>query len=365
MTASAAAGATIPHSRSSTEPIDPRTPPMVLLARFGPPEERADPDSPILPPTEAEAVAYCRGLADTHYENFSVLSRLVPAEWRDDYAAVYAFCRWADDLGDETGSDDAARARSTRLLAWWREELLACFDHGTPEATSDARPTHPVFVALARTLRARRQRGDNGLTPRPFLDLIDAFEQDQRITAYQTWDQVLDYCKRSADPVGRIVLALGGYAPPEIDPANTQRYRLSDCTCTALQLINFWQDVRRDLLERNRVYIPAQETGITPEMLRAWADRPHDPEARVPYIRALRPLVERTAVLFAEGRRLPGLLDPRLAPIVRLFGLGGEAILRAVERAGCATLWERPRLSRLQKAGLVARAVVLSRLGRP
>jgi phytoene/squalene synthetase len=219
-------------------------------------------------------------------------------------------------------------------------------------------PTHPVYIALARTVRLRRQRGDRALTAAPFHKLIDAFEQDQRITAYRTWDQVIDYCTRSADPVGHIVLALGGYAPPEQEAANAERYRLSDRTCTALQLINFWQDVRRDLLERGRVYLPSEETGITPEMLRDWADRPGDPHARVPYIRALRPLVDRTRAMFAEGRALPGLLDPRLGPIVRLFGSGGEAILRAVDRVGCATLWQRPRLSAAQKLALLARIML-------
>lgn len=326
--------------------LDPRTPPIGLLPVVGPPGER--PDSPRPEFDEPACVAYCRGLADSHYENFSVLSRLVPEEWREDYAAVYAFCRWADDLGDETGRDPAARERSLRLLGWWRSELERC-------AAGDAE--HPVFVALRRTFR----RHAPVLTPRPFLDLIDAFEQDQRVTAYSSWDQLIDYCRRSADPVGRIVLAIGGYGDT---PDNAERYRLSDRTCTALQLINFWQDVRRDLLERDRVYLPSGETGLTPETLRDWADRGRDPTVRVPYIRALRPLVERTGAMFAEGRALPASLDRRLGPIVRLFGLGGEAILRAVERAGCATLWVRPRLTRGQKAGLVLRVAIAKSFGR-
>jgi phytoene/squalene synthetase len=136
---------------------------------------------------------------------------------------------------------------------------------------------------------------------------------------------------------------------------------MSDATCTALQLINFWQDVRRDLLERDRVYLPSIETGVTPQDLRAWIDRGNDPSARVRYICALRPLVDRTAELFALGRPLPGLLDPRLAPIVRLFGLGGEAILSAVQHAGCTTLWHRPRISKARKVWLVGRAMVEAR----
>jgi squalene synthase HpnC len=325
--------------------LDPQIPPLALLPLIGPEGERTE-SAPVM--DEAAAVVYCRGLADSHYENFSVLSRLVPEEWRDDYAAVYGFCRWADDLGDETGRNDAARARSVRLLGWWRDELNRCFA-GQAE--------HPVFLALRRTIGRHSQT----LTSRPFLDLIDAFEQDQRVTAYETWEQVIDYCRRSADPVGRIVLAIGGYGDT---PDNAERYRLSDRTCTALQLINFWQDVRRDLLDRDRVYIPSRDTGITPDMLRDWAHRPDDPTVRVPYILAMRPLVERTAALFAEGRTLPALLDERLAPIVQLFGLGGEAILKAVERIGCATLWERPRLSGFQKAALVGRVLVMTRFGR-
>jgi len=335
---------------ATTPCIDPTTPTMALLERFGPRSEQSV--------SEPEAIAYCRGLANTHYENFSIISRLVPEEWRDDYRAVYAFCRWSDDLADETGRDAAARERSLELLGWWRGELDRCF---AGEAT------HPVFVALARTVRLHGVTssgcsdgggGRGALTATPFHHLIDAFEQDQRLTAYRTWDEVLGYCRLSADPVGRIVLALGGYADNQ---ANAERYRLSDRTCTALQLINFWQDVRCDLLERDRVYIPSQETGITPEMLREWADRPGDPRARVPYIKALRPLVDQTAAMFEEGRALPAMLEPRLARIVHLFGMGGGATLTAVERTGCATLWERPRLSKAQKLMLVWRVVLGAR----
>lgn len=285
-----------------------------------------------------EAAEYCRGLATGHYENFSVLSRLVPVELRADFAAVYAFCRWSDDLGDETGNDAAARERSTKLLAWWKDQTRACFEGGPVR--------HPVMVALRGTVER------TGVPIRPFVDLIDAFEQDQRVTRYQTWGQVLDYCSRSANPVGRIVLHLGGYAE---NHANTQRYALSDATCTALQLINFWQDVRRDLLERDRVYVPA-ETGVTADRLREWLDRGDDPAARVPYILAMRELVNRTKLLFAEGAGLPGLLDARIRPVVWLFGQGGRALVRAVEGIGCATLWHRPTLGKGTKALLVLRA---------
>lgn len=334
--------------------LDPRKSVMELLEVVGP--GAIESHSPPSPPTAAESLDYCRGLATSHYENFSVLTSLVPAGLRDDFAAVYAFCRWADDLGDETGADEAARARSVELLDWWKRETAACFalerEHGS---------RHPVFVALRETAR---RHAAHGLGAKPFLDLVDAFEQDQRVRAYETWEQCVDYCTRSANPVGRIVLMLAGYAPPEMDSANAERFAMSDATCTALQLINFWQDVRRDLLERDRVYLPARDTGVTREMLIDWVNRGDDPHVRVPYIRAVRGLVERTKALFDRGRPLPSRLNPGIAPVVWLFGAGGEATVRAVERIGCATLWHRPRLGRLTKAGLVGRAWVRSRMGR-
>ncbi|MBC7771844.1 MAG: squalene/phytoene synthase family protein, partial [Pyrinomonadaceae bacterium] len=235
-------------------PIDPATPPMQLLARFGPESE------PAPAPSLEESMAYVRGLSSSHYENFHVLSSLVPVDLRDDFAAVYAFCRWADDLGDETGDTDEARARSLSLLGWWRQQLQGCFawamrsdgnspiaqgvDQGsspTPRVEPNG-PTHPVFIALAETVRrhgsggGEHQSGGAGpLTITPFDRLIQAFELDQTLHHYQTWDQLLHYCTLSADPVGRIVLALAGYADT---PENAQLYAMSDATCTALQLTN-------------------------------------------------------------------------------------------------------------------------------
>lgn len=317
------------------------------LARYGP--QSAGPA-----PTAEQSRAYVHSLTTSHYENFSVLSRLVPERLRPDFAAVYAFCRWSDDLGDETGADEAARARSTELLGWWRSELSACFAfaHGRAEAP----PRHPVFIALADTVRRHSLRAE------PFHHLIDAFEQDQCITRYDTWDQLSDYCTRSANPVGRIVLALGGH--PGGNAHDEALIAMSDATCTALQLTNFWQDVRRDLLERDRVYLPLREMSLTIEDLRRWLDRPEDPNARVPFIRALRPLVERTRALFVLGRPLPDSLAGELSPVIWLFGRGGESVLSAVERIGCTTLWERPRLSGARKASLVLTAGILRFSGR-
>jgi len=181
-----------------------------------------------VPPSEARR--YAVDLATSHYENFTVVSRVLPARLREDFAAVYAFCRWADDLGDETGDP----RRSLELLDWWRQELDACYR---------GEPRHPVFVALKPTIEK------HDIPATPFEKLIDAFVQDQGLTRSHTWEQVVDYCTRSADPVGRLVLYMCGYR-------DEQRQRLSDCTCTALQLANFWQDVRRDILERDRIYVP-------------------------------------------------------------------------------------------------------------
>ncbi len=301
----------------------------------------------------AEAAAYLHRLTTGHYENFSVLSGLVPPGLRPDFAAVYGYCRWADDLADETGSDEAARAKSTRLLSAWRAELDRCFAFARGAAGAEA-PTHPVFVALAETAKRRP------ISPEPFHHLVEAFEQDQRVARYQTWDEVVGYCRGSADPVGRIVLALSGHDGSR--PGDAERIAMSDATCTALQLTNFWQDVRRDLLERDRVYMPESETGISGETLREWLGREDDPGARAPFIKALRGLVGRTWPLFERGRALPRMLPGDIGPVVWLFGAGGESVLRSVERMGCATLWDRPRLSRGRKAWLVARAWVVARM---
>ncbi|GAB4552615.1 MAG: squalene synthase HpnC [Phycisphaerales bacterium] len=315
--------------------------PMQTLDRYGPQGTGAA-------PSLDEARDYVRTLTAGSRENFSVLSRLVPARLRDDFAAVYAFCRWADDLGDETGADGAARVRSLDLLSWWRRELEACFawDDG-------AEARHPVFVALRET--ARR----HALPAEPFHDLISAFEQDQRVTRYATWDQLLGYCAKSANPVGRIVLRLAGERPQSEGGAHASdlTFSMSDDVCTALQLINFWQDVRRDLVERDRVYLPSEETGLDAETLREWMGRPNDPEARVPYIKALRPLVDRTRAMFEGAADLPTRLsDPAMRPVVWLFGAGGLAITREVEKIGCATLWTRPTVSKAQQGALVLRA---------
>lgn len=329
-----------PHARVP----DPGTPTIELLNLWGPGAPAAG--APRMTPEEA--IEYCRGLAGTHYENFSVLTSLVPPSLRDDFGAVYAFCRWADDLGDETGSDDAARSRSLELLAWWRASLHAC--------VADAQSaTHPVFIALSRTLQ---RHSAAGLDAAPFDDLISAFEQDQRVTRYRTWDELLGYCRLSAEPVGRIVLMLAGRARPDLQPANAELFRLSGLACSALQLVNFWQDVRRDLIERGRVYLPCDDARVDADDLRAWLDPPGSrrPENRLRYIRALRPLVEKTERMFVEARPLPRLLDRSVGPLIWLLTAGGYAVAQRILATGCTTLWKRPRLSKLEKSLLIAQA---------
>ncbi len=331
--------------------LDPRTPVIRLVERFGPRPGAGsiagDASAAGATTTESEAWLYVRGLATAHYENFSVLSSLVPARLRDDFAAIYAFCRWSDDLGDETGTGPEARARAAELLTWWLAELDRCFK---------GEATHPVYIALGRTIER------HALPIAPFADLISAFQQDQTVTEYQTWDQLTDYCRRSADPVGRLVLMLFGYRPEDDAKHGVDRFAMSDATCTALQLINFWQDVRRDLIERDRVYMPAKDCGLDAATLRSWLDRGEDPACRIAFIRAMRPLVDRTDELFRRGSALVPTLSREARPVVWLFGAGGRRVLSSVRACAGATLWHRPRLSKFSKGLLVARAMAGARL---
>src|SRR5438132_169469 len=178
------------------------------LTRYGP-------NGSYAPFTAAAARSYCARLARSHYENFSVASLLLPRRLLPHFHAVYAYCRWADDLADEAGGGAEALA----LLRWWREELLRCYD---------GRPSHPVMLALRPTIRRF------AIPPRPFLDLLRAFEQDQAVKHYRTYEQLLGYCRHSANPVGHLVL----YLCACYDPG---RAALADHICTGLQLANFWQ----------------------------------------------------------------------------------------------------------------------------
>ncbi|MAY73365.1 MAG: squalene synthase HpnC [Phycisphaerae bacterium] len=306
-------------------------PPIEQLADLGP-------NADISALSASGAQKYVDALTAGSDENFHVLSRFVPEAVRPDFAAVYAFCRWSDDLADE-----APRDQAPELLRWWRRELEACFAD-----PSEAR--HPVFAALRQTADRHRLPID------PFSHLLDAFDQDQRVARYETWDQLLGYCQRSADPVGRIVLMLAGHRPSSEDPASAELEEWSDSICTGLQLVNFWQDVRRDLVERDRVYFPSEEAGIDAETLRDWMARPKDPEARVPYIRALRALLHKTMPMFDAAEPLIARINPDFRRAVWLFAAGGRAIGTKIDRSGCPTLWRRPKLTKLEKGSLLLRA---------
>jgi squalene synthase HpnC len=269
------------------------------------------------------AHAATRAMALSHYENFSVVSMLLPGALRQDFCNVYAFCRAADDLGDELHDQQ----KSLHWLGHFKRQTHDCFN-GVAESA--------VFVALADTVR----RHDIPIDP--FTDLIDAFQQDQRVSRYQSFDQLLDYCRRSANPVGRLVLYLCGYREPRLQ-------ELSDKTCTALQLTNFWQDVRRDLADRDRIYLPKDS------MDRFGVDEDQIRQGRCDenYRRLIRFEVDRAAEWFSAGDALPPLLRPAVRRQVELFSQGGRAILSAIRRQGYDTLTRRPRLSRWQKGGLV------------
>src|SRR5882724_4415083 len=189
---------------------------------------------PQIAPSPEEARAYCARLARSHYENFSVASWFLPARLRQHFFNVYAYCRISDDLGDEVG--DAAA--SLELLDQWHRQLDACYESS---------PKHPVFVALADTVK------QFDIPKHEFSDLLIAFRQDQTVTRFETFDDVLGYCRYSANPVGHLVLYLCGYRDPE-------RQQLSDFTCTALQLANFWQDVSADY-GKGRIYLPLKSLG--------------------------------------------------------------------------------------------------------
>jgi len=287
-----------------------------------PPEYRI----PDVAPTLEEARAWCRRLAETHYENFHVATWFLPARLRSHFHAIYAYCRVSDDLGDEVGDPEASLA----LLDLWQAELDACY-------RGEAR--HPVFVALAETVRACE------IPEEPFSDLLVAFRQDQTVTRFPTMADVLGYCRYSANPVGRIVLYTCGYRDAE-------RFALSDKTCSALQLANFWQDVRVDYA-KNRIYFPRED------MDRFGVDEATIAEARcTPQFRELmRHEVDYARAMFREGLPLVRMVDRELALDIDLFSRGGLAILAAIERQDYDVLRARPSISGTRKASLLLRAL--------
>lgn len=287
------------------------------LARWGP-------DSAYEPVSLRDARAYCRRLALSHYENFSVASMFVPRRLLQHFHNVYAYCRWADDLADET----AGGPEAIRLLEWWRSELRSCYS---------GRPRHPVLVALRETIAKFE------IPAEPFLDLLHAFEQDQIQKSYETYADLLDYCRNSANPVGRLVLYVG-------ECHDAERGQLSDHICTALQLTNFLQDVARDY-EKGRIYIPRDDC--------ARFNYPSISFRRTtPEFRALmRFQVDRTRELFQCGVPLIKVMPRDLRIQIELFIRGGLAILRKIERQDYDVWSRRPKLSKLEKAVLIAKVV--------
>lgn len=281
--------------------------------------------------TRGESEQYTRWLATSHYENFHVVSFLLPKKLHQDFYNVYSFCRWADDLGDEIGDT----AESLRLLEWWRGELVRMY-------AGEAQ--HPVYVALRETVRK------HDLPIEPFSDLIHAFVHDQTVTRYPGWTDVLGYCKYSANPVGRLLLYLCGYRDAE-------RQRLSDSTCTALQLANFWQDVSVDL-KKDRVYIPQEVmarhgyydrdlfAGVEDERFQA----------------VMRDAVDRARELFLRGLPLARTVDKRLSVDLELFSRGGLLVLDKIEGQRYKVLHARPAIGKFERARLLISTLVRSAL---
>ena len=288
------------------------------------PAEYAIPSSA---PSVEDARAYCRRLARTHYENFSVATWFLPKHLRQDFLNVYAYCRISDDLGDEVG--DAAMSLS--LLDEWQTELDACYAGS---------PRHPVFVALAETVRKFE------IPKHEFSDLLIAFRQDQAVHRFETFEDVVAYCRYSANPVGHLVLYLCGYRDAE-------RQQLSDYTCTALQLANFWQDVSVDYL-KGRIYLPLEDLrqySVTEEDIR----HARNTDA---FCGMMRFEVARAREWFNRGLPLVKTVRKELAVDIELFSRGGQEILNAIERQNYAVLGRRPVISRPRKLALVARAAM-------
>lgn len=282
---------------------------------------------PAVAPSLEEARAYCQRLARSHYENFSVASFFLPRNLRQHFFNVYAYCRISDDLGDEV-SDPAA---SLQLLDQWQSELDACYE---------GEPRHPVFVALAETVRKC------DIPKHEFSDLLTAFRQDQSITRYPTFNDLLGYCRNSANPVGHLVLYVCGYRDPE-------RQQLSDYTCTALQLANFWQDVSVDYA-KGRIYLPLEDLrrfGVSEDDIRRERNS-------APFREMMRFEVERAREWFRQGLPLSAKVNRELAIDIELFSRGGLEILNAIERQDYAVLGRRPVISKPRKLVLVARAAL-------
>jgi squalene synthase HpnC len=293
--------------------------PELEIARNLPPENCA--------PNEAQR--YTRWLATHHYENFNVVSWLLPRRLHQHFHNLYAYCRWSDDLGDEVTDP----ARALQLLDAWEDELRLIYGRS-------GGPSHPVLIALGETIR------DKNIPIQPFSDLLRAFRQDQTVQRYRTWEGVLDYCVYSANPVGRLVLYLCEYR-------DEARQKLSDQTCTALQLANFWQDVSRDL-EKGRIYIPLDVLAAHGLSEAEIVNKRFD--AR--FVALMKSLIARTRAIFQAGMPLATTVEPFLRVDLEMFSKGGLAVLDAIEACGYNTLEHRPTLTKWTQIGLLARTLI-------
>lgn len=295
-----------PHCKVSASPLSSRATPL--------PRERA----PSAPETDGDALARayaaCEKLAREHYENFPVASRILPKALRPHVAAVYAFARQADDFADEAAYEGADRVA---LLDAWRGKLRRC---------ADGEADDPTFLALGHTIR------EKGLPPQLFEDLLTAFTMDVTVTSYESFEDLLGYCRHSANPVGRLVLLIHGHRDDEM-------HRLSDSICTALQLTNFWQDVAVDL-DKGRCYIPREDLRSFGVDDAALSERRITPALA----RLLAFQTDRTRKLFDHGAGLVSRLRGRLRAEIRLVLAGGRRILDKIDAAGGDVFDHRPTL---------------------
>ncbi len=289
------------------------------LKRWGP--DRTNREIPAL----EQARKYTEQLARSHYENFPVVTWRLPVNLRQPFYDIYAFCRWADDLADELGSQN----ESLRMLQWWREELTACFEGDS---------SHPVYVALRETIRRF------SIPAEPFHHLISAFERDQKQKRYESFDELLDYCSCSANPVGRILLHL-------FNTTDAESLRLSDSLCTGLQLVNFWQDVARDW-EIGRVYLPQESLrhfSVTEQVLQEKKSTPD-------FIRMMKSELDRAEQFLMTGFELGNRVPRKVQFDIRLFALGGLLLCDKIRAINYRVLEQRPQIKKRDFPRLLWRA---------
>lgn len=290
----------------------------------------SQPDSDVVSVAElADAFAQCERIAKSHYENFSVGTRLLPKKLRPHFYALYAYCRGVDDIGDESEGDRIAE------LTEWQRQLELCYSGS---------PGRKTFIALQDTINRYE------IPKEPFLKLIEANRRDQENVRHPDFAELLDYCDHSANPVGHLVLYVFGYKDPAL-------HSLANHTCTALQLTNFWQDVERDHAI-GRIYLPADDMerfGVTEEMI---AEKAATPEFK----RLMKFEVDRARELFVKGYELVEKVESQAKIDLALFTAGGLSVLRAIERQDYDVLSHRPEVSKIAKARLLTSAYIRSKL---